>query len=80
MTSGGAMKVYVAIMAGTYFAPRWSFGLRAGDVSRIRSDHRSEMVHPTPNGLEGNRHSTLLNKSTDHAFARGGKLTSDKPS
>ena len=23
MTSGGAMKVYVAIMAGMYFAPRW---------------------------------------------------------
>ena len=53
-TSGGAMKVYVAIMAGTYFAPRWSFGLRAGG-RRVANTVRSSVRNGSPNAERSRR-------------------------
>ena len=40
-------------------------------LSQVGSDHRSEMVHPTPDGLIRDRHSALRQQILDVAQAEG---------
>ncbi len=40
-------------------------------LSQVGRDHRSEMVHPTPNGFVRHRHSALRQQILDVAQAEG---------
>src|SRR5271166_3520751 len=40
-------------------------------LSQVGGDHRSEMVHPTPNRLVGHRHSALRQQILDVTQAEG---------
>src|SRR6202162_4607679 len=40
-------------------------------LSQVGRDHRSEMIHPTPNGLVGHRHSAFRQQVLDVTQAEG---------
>src|SRR5580692_11419760 len=40
-------------------------------LSQVGRDHRSEMIHPTPNGLVGHRHSAFRRQVLDVTQAEG---------
>jgi hypothetical protein len=40
-------------------------------LSQVDRDHRSEVIHPTPNGLAGHRHSAFRQQVLDVMLAEG---------